>query len=62
MPKMLLNVDLKAKIVIESELRVNVRLLALRMYLCAIGRHFTKMNAYFLVMNSKRCTSITCLQ
>ena len=29
-PKMLLNVDLKAKIVIESELRVNVRLLALK--------------------------------
>ena len=25
------------------------------MYLRAIGRHFTQMNAYFLVMNSKRC-------
>ena len=25
------------------------------MYLCAVGRLFTQMNAYFLVMNSKRC-------
>ena len=26
-----------------------------RMYLHAVGRRFTQMNAYFLVMNSKRC-------
>ena len=26
------------------------------MYLRAVGRRFTQMNAYFLVMNSKRCT------
>ena len=26
------------------------------MYLRAIGRHFTQMNAYFLVMKSKRCS------
>ena len=25
------------------------------MYLRAVGRRFTQMNAYFLVMNSKRC-------
>ena len=25
------------------------------MHLRSIGRHFTQMNAYFLVMNSKRC-------
>ena len=25
------------------------------MYLRAVGRCFTQMNAYFLVMNSKRC-------
>ena len=43
--KMLLNVNKNAKIVIESELRANVRFLAL----------FRQMNAYFLVMNSKRC-------
>ena len=43
--KMLLNVNKNAKIVIESELRANVRFLAL----------FTQMIAYFLVMNSKRC-------
>ena len=42
---MLLNVNKNAKIVVESELRANVRLLAL----------FTQINAYFLVMNSKRC-------
>ena len=28
------------------------------MYLRAIGRHFTQMDAYFLIMNSKRCTII----
>ena len=28
------------------------------MYLRATGRRFTKMNAYFLVMNSKRCNKI----
>ena len=27
------------------------------MYLRAIGRHFTQMNAYFLAMNSKRCST-----
>ena len=43
--KMLLNANQNAKIVVESELRANVRFLAL----------FTQMNAYFLVMNSKRC-------
>ena len=43
--KMLLNVNKNAKIVIESELRANVRFLAL----------LRQMNAYFLVMNSKRC-------
>ena len=43
--KMLLNVNKNAKIVIESELRANVRFLAL----------LAQMNAYFLVMNSKRC-------
>ena len=26
------------------------------MHLCAIGRQFTQMNAYFLLINSKRCT------
>ena len=26
------------------------------MYLRAVGRRFTQMNAYFLVMNSKRCS------
>ena len=26
------------------------------MYVRTIGRRFTQMNAYFLVMNSKRCT------
>ena len=49
--KMLLNVSKNAKIVIECELHTNVRFLAL---LRAIGRQFTQMNAYFLVMNSKR--------
>ena len=28
------------------------------MYLRAIGRHFTQMNAYFLVMNSKMCITL----
>ena len=43
--KMLLNINTNAKTVIEPELRANVRFLAL----------FKQMNAYFLVMNSKRC-------
>ena len=47
---MLLNANKKAQIVIESELRANVRFLAL-MNVSAIGRHFTQVNAYFLVMN-----------
>ena len=28
------------------------------MYFRAVGRRFTQMNAYFLVMNSKRCKSV----
>ena len=28
------------------------------MHLRAVGRRFTQMNAYFLVMNSKRCKSV----
>ena len=32
------------------------------MYLGAVGRCFTQMNAYFLVMNSKRCTETGALQ
>ena len=28
------------------------------MYLRTIGRHFTQMIAYFLVMNSKRCKTV----
>ena len=51
--KMLLNVNKNAKIVIECELHANVRFLALMN--ASIGRQFTQMNAYFLVMNSKRC-------
>ena len=31
------------------------------MYLHAVGRRFTQMNAYFLVMNSKRCNIIIIL-
>ena len=32
------------------------------MYLHTIGRHFTQMIAYFLVMNSKRCKGFFCPQ
>ena len=28
------------------------------MYLCAIGHHFTQMNVYFLLVNSKSCIFI----
>ena len=53
-PKVLLNVDYNAKIVIESDLCTNVHIFEL--YLCTIGHRFTQMIAYFLVMNSKiRC-------
>ena len=45
--KMLLNVNKNAKIVIECELLANVRLLA-------VMNARTQMNAYFLVMKSKR--------
>ena len=31
------------------------------MYVCTIGRRFTQMIAYFLVMNSKRCNHSCCL-
>ena len=51
--KILLNVNKNAKIVIDCELHANVRFLALMN--ASIGRQFTQMNAYFLVMNSKRC-------
>ena len=53
--KMLLNVNKKATIVIESKLRANFCFLALMNDLRAIGHQFTQMNAYFLVMNRKRC-------
>ena len=53
--KVLLNVDENAKIVIESDLCANVRIFTLMNV--SIGRHFTEMIAYFLVMNSKRCNS-----
>ena len=46
--KMLLNVNKNAKIVIECELLANVRFLA-------VMNARTQMNAYFLVMKSKRC-------
>ena len=31
------------------------------MHLRAIGRQFTQMNSYFLVMNSKRCLALSCI-
>ena len=56
-PKVLLNVDSNANIVIESDLCRNVWvfLQILQMYLLTIGSRLTQMIAYFLVMNSKRC-------
>ena len=58
--KMLLNVNKNAKTVIESELRANVRFLAL---MNASSRYWSsiyaiEMNAYLLVFNSKRCNCI----
>ena len=53
--KMLLNVSKNAKIVIECELRANVRFLALMNASSRYWSQCTQMNAYFLVMNSKRC-------
>ena len=50
--KMLLNVNKNSKIVIECELHANVRFLAL--INASIGRQFTQMNAYFLVMNKQK--------
>ena len=48
-----------AKIVIEYDLCTNVPLFFLLQWmdLCTIGCRFMQMNAYFLVMNSKRCNS-----
>ena len=57
-PKVFLNVDKNAEIVIESELNANVRCLALMNVSSRIWSPFsTQMDAYLLVMNSKRCNS-----
>ena len=57
---MFLNVDKNTKIVIESELSANVRCLAPMNVSSRIWSplHFTQINAYFLVMNSKRCSML----
>ena len=55
-PKILLNVDLNAKIVLESDLGANVRFFALMNVSSRCWLPFTQMNAYFLVMNSRRCS------
>ena len=56
--KMLLNVNKNAKIVIECELHANVRFLALMNASSRYWSSIPQMNAYFLVMNSKRCSVV----
>ena len=51
--KMLLNVNKTIKIVIKSELRANVRFLALMNASWRIGSQFTQMNCIFIMVEIK---------
>ena len=53
---MLLNVNNNAKTVIECELHAIVRFLALMNASSRYWSSFTQMTAYFLEMNSNRCS------
>ena len=55
---MFLNVDKNANIVFESELSANVRRLALMNVSSRNWSPFYHMDAYFLIMNSKRCITL----
>ena len=60
--KMLLNVKKNEKIVIECELRANVRFLAVMNASSRFWLLIQANDAYFLVTNSKRCTCVQALR